>query len=79
MMMYPTTMSRLFGLWPCAAASKLTGSPKVRTMTPIIWTSVATRNSASSLSYADANHVKFIHAHVMAKMAKPYAPIAEPT
>jgi hypothetical protein len=34
---------------------------------PTICTSVRSRNTTSSLSYADANHVKFIHAHQMAK------------
>ncbi len=42
-------------------------TPAASTSTPAICTSVVSRYTPSSTSYADANQVKFIHAHQMAK------------
>ncbi|MEZ5144631.1 MAG: hypothetical protein R2726_19270 [Acidimicrobiales bacterium] len=41
--------------------------PAARINTPTMMTNTASRYGTSSVSYADANHVKFIHAHQMAK------------
>ncbi|GAQ54366.1 hypothetical protein a10_04178 [Streptomyces acidiscabies] len=43
--------------------SKARDTPAASTSTPAIWTSVTTRYGTSSLSYAEANHEKFIQAH----------------
>lgn len=48
-------------------SAKARGTPAARISTPEIWTRVTTRNSASSVSYADANQLKFTQAHQMAK------------
>jgi len=37
------------------------------TSAPAIWTRVSRRYKSSSLSYAEANQVKFIQAHQIAK------------
>lgn len=42
-------------------------APAASTSAPPIWTMVRMRYSQSSLSNALANHVKFIHAHQIAK------------
>ena len=39
-------------------------------ITPTICTIVASRKAQSSVSYADANHEKLIHAQQIAKIAK---------
>ena len=52
---------------PLAAQKPARGTPAARMSTPTIWTNVSSRYGTSSLSYADENHVKFIHAHQMAK------------
>ena len=52
---------------PRSWASNARGTPAARISAPVIITNTARRKTTSSLSYADANHVKFIHAHQMAK------------
>ncbi len=47
--------------------SNALGTPAVTTSTPAIWTNVSKRYTTSSVSYAEANHVKFIHGHQIAK------------
>ncbi len=49
------------------------GTPAAITSAPAICTRTASRYGTSSVSNADANHVKFIHAHQSAKktIAKP--------
>ena len=46
---------------------------------PTICTIVATRNTQSSVSNADANHEKLIHAQVTAKVANAKAMTPAPT
>lgn len=41
--------------------------PTATISTPMIWTNTRSRYGTSSVSNADANHVKFIQAHQMAK------------
>jgi hypothetical protein len=43
------------------------GAPDASTSTPAICTKTSNRYATPSVSYAEANHVKFIHAHQMAK------------
>ena len=45
--------------------------------TPVICTIVVSRYTQSSVSYADANHVKLIHAHTTPNIAnkKPNSPL----
>ena len=62
MMTYPNVTMRKSG-WSAAAR----GTPAASTSAPVIWTNVVSRYTASSVSYADANQVKFIQAHQMAK------------
>jgi hypothetical protein len=45
------------------------GSPSARMITPTICTIVASRNAQSSVSYADANQEKLIHAQQIVKIA----------
>jgi hypothetical protein len=47
--------------------SNARGTPAASTSTPLICSMVSKRYGTSSVSYADANQVKFIHAHQMAK------------
>jgi hypothetical protein len=47
--------------------SKARGTPAASSNAPAIWTSVVNLYTSSSGSYADANVVKFIHAHQIAK------------
>ena len=47
-------------------------TPAASTRTPAIWTIVITRYSQSSVSKAEANQVKFIHAHQIAKNTMRY-------
>ena len=47
-------------------------------MTPAICTIVKTRNSQSSVSNAEANQEKLIHAQMIAATAKANAPTAAP-
>lgn len=61
MITYPTVM---IAHWPSTIASC---TPAARTRTPAIWTIVVRRYSQSSVSKAEANQVKFIHAHQIAK------------
>ena len=56
-------MTARFGV----CVSNMAGTPAARIKAPVICTNTASRYGTSSLSYADANHVKFIHAHQMAK------------
>ena len=53
---YPLTMTRTSKVDPLSRDANISGSPSASTITPTICTSVATRNTQSSLSYADANH-----------------------
>lgn len=48
----------------CRSAS---AAPAATTSAPVIWTSVSSRYGTSSVSYAEANQVKFIQAHQIAK------------
>src|ERR671917_401631 len=48
-------------------SSRNRGTPAAKTRTPAICANTSRRKAASSGSYADANQVKFIHAHQMAK------------
>jgi hypothetical protein len=47
--------------------SNMEGTPAARMSAPAICTNTASRYGTSSQSYAEANQVKFIHAHQMAK------------
>ena len=44
--------------------------PRARISTPTIWIIVSRRNTQSSVSYADANQEKLIHAQLIAKVTK---------
>ena len=59
-------------MWSATAV----GTAAAYTRAPAICTSVNSRYGTSSASWADANHVKFIHAHQMPKnaMKKPTTP-----
>jgi hypothetical protein len=57
--------------WPSSREWNTGGSPIARMITPIICTIVASRKAQSSVSYADANHEKLIHAQQIPKVAKP--------
>ena len=50
-----------------ARVSNIAGTPAARISAPVICTNTASRYGTSSQSYAEANQVKFIHAHQMAK------------
>ena len=48
-------------------SSNARGTPAASTRTPLICSMVSRRYGTSSVSYAEANQVKFIHAHQIAK------------
>jgi len=75
---YPMTITRVSRWSPSCSDSKSAGSPSARMSTPTICTIVVSRKIQSSVSYADANHAKLIHAHDTAKVAKanPMTPVA---
>jgi len=47
--------------------SNMAVMPAANNNAPAIWTNTSSRYGTSSQSYADANQVKAIHAHQMAK------------
>jgi hypothetical protein len=53
---YPTTMTPTSRATPRSMEANISGIPSDKMITPTICTIVATRNTQSSLSYADANH-----------------------
>ena len=53
---YPATMTPTSRVPPRSMDANISGIPSDKTITPTICTIVATRNTQSSLSYADANH-----------------------
>jgi hypothetical protein len=61
MITYPMTMTVK------SLSAKTRGTPAAMTSEPAICTSTSSRYGTSSVSYAEANQVKFIHAHQMAK------------
>ena len=65
---YPPTMTPVSRLPPSSMEEKTAGRPIATTRTPAIWTMVRTRKSQSSLSNAEANQVKLIHAQTTAIM-----------
>lgn len=75
---YPATITLLLKVPSSSIDSNISGSPIARMMTPTICTIVVTRKSQSSVSNADANQVKLIHAHTMANIAKAKARMAGP-
>src|SRR5262245_60515475 len=66
---YPTTMTRLLTWVPWSIESNIGGRPSVKMMTPTICTIVMSRYTQSSVSNAEANQLKLIHAHHTANVA----------
>src|SRR6266511_2496450 len=56
---------------PSSSEWNICGSPSARMITPTICTIVAIRNTQSSVSYADANQLKLIHAQQIVKTPHP--------
>jgi hypothetical protein len=54
--------------------SNIVGMPDARSNAPEICTKTSSRYGTSSQSYAEANQVKAIHAHQMAKKTMRYPP-----
>src|ERR1700733_15050617 len=73
---YPATSTRLLTCSPPAIEANTFGIPKVRTRTPTICSIVVSRYTQSSVSYAEANQLKLIHAQLTEKVAneKPASP-----
>ena len=57
-------------LSPSSSERNTCGSPNARMITPIICTIVASRKAQSSVSYAEANQEKLIHAQQIPNVAK---------
>ncbi|VEI01536.1 Uncharacterised protein (plasmid) [Tsukamurella tyrosinosolvens] len=65
------TSTVLFGRSPAVIDVKKGSMPRAMMQTPIICSMVTARKSQSSVSNAEAIHVKLIHAQIAAKAQNP--------
>jgi hypothetical protein len=61
----------LFTWSPSSIDANTSAIPRASTRTPTIWINVRSRKTQSSVSYADANQEKLIHAQLIENATNP--------